>query len=112
MHIKLMIAGAVSSEIECPEDTFFLMELQLMLGGDNSDISQTGSSGPDYRPASFDGADVTLRYIKRCLDVDGWAYYNFHHYEPKSNTASMRPKSEYAFRHMGNATNDNVWTQF
>jgi hypothetical protein len=53
-----------------------------------------------------------VKDTKRYPGTDGWGYYNFHHYEPKAKTASVRPKSECAVCHMANAKKDDVWTQF
>ena len=110
MHIKLIIAGAVSNAIECQEETFFLMELQLTLEGEKLDSSSTELFGPKRPPGLFDDADVTLRYIKRYSDTGAWAYYDFHRYKPKSKSASMRPENAYAFSHVESAERDNAWT--
>ena len=55
---------------------------------------------------------MTVKDTKRYPDTDGWGYYNFHHYEPKAATASVRPKGECAYCHMASARYDDVWTQF
>jgi hypothetical protein len=55
---------------------------------------------------------VTVKDSKRYAATGGWGYYNFHHYEPKAKTASVRPKSECAFCHIASAKKDDVWTQF
>jgi hypothetical protein len=97
---------------EFPEEAIFFKELQLTLKGDNPDGSRTEPSGRGYFPGPFNGADVTVKDTKRYPDTDGWGYYNFHHYEPKAKTASVRPKGECAFCHMASAKRDDVWTQF
>jgi hypothetical protein len=95
-----------------PEGTIFFKELQLTLKGENADGSRTEPSGRGYFPGPFNGADVTVKDTKRYPGTDGWGYYNFHHYEPKAKTASVRPKSECAYCHMASAKKDDVWTQF
>jgi hypothetical protein len=95
-----------------PEGTIFLKELQLTLKGDNADGSRTEPSGRGYFPGPFNGADVTVKDTKRYAESGGWGYYNFHHYEPKALTASVRPRDECAFCHIASAKRDDVWTQF
>src|SRR6202012_290408 len=97
---------------EFPEGTIFFKELQLTLPGEDSNGSRTEPSGVGYFPGPFNGADVTVKDTQRYKDTDGWGYYNFHHYEPKALTASVRPKDECAFCHMASAKKDDVWTQF
>jgi hypothetical protein len=95
-----------------PEGTLFFKELQLTLKGESSDGSRTEPSGRGYFPGPFNGADVSVKDTKRYPSTDGWGYYNFHHYEPKAKTASVRPKGECAACHMASAKKDDVWTQF
>jgi Cytochrome P460 len=97
---------------EFPEGTIFFKELQLMLPGEESDGSRSEPSGRGFFPGKLNGADVTVKDTKRYKDTGGWGYYNFHHYEPKAQTASVRPKGECAFCHMASAKKDEVWTQF
>jgi hypothetical protein len=97
---------------EFPEGTIFLKELQLTLPGDSPNDSLTEPSGVGYFPGPFNGADVTVKDSTRYKDTGGWGYYNFHHYEPKALTASVRPKDECAFCHTASAKKDDVWTQF
>lgn len=95
-----------------PEGTIFFKELQLTQKAEFPDGSRTEPSGRGYFPGAFNGADVTVKDSKRFADTGGWGYFNFHHYEPKAKTASVRPKSECAFCHMASAKRDEVWTQF
>jgi cytochrome P460 len=74
------------------------------LSAENPDGSRSEPSG--------NGAGVTVKDSKRYPDTGGWGYYNFHHYEPKAATASVRPKDECAYCHMASARYDDVWTQF
>src|SRR3982751_943999 len=76
-----------------PEGTIFYKELQLTLKPEeNPDGSRTEPSGRGYFPGALNGADVTVKDSKRFADTDGWGYFNFHHYEPKAPTATVRPK--------------------
>ena len=68
----------------------FFKELELTLPAENPDGSRSEPSGR----GPFNGADVTVKDTKRYPDTDGWGYYNFHHFEPKAATASVRPKDE------------------
>jgi Cytochrome P460 len=95
-----------------PEGTLFFKELQLMLPGENPDGSRTEPSGRGFFPGKLNGADVTVKDTKRYTDTDGWGYYNFNHFEPKAQTAKLRPKGECAYCHMASAKKDDVWTQF
>jgi len=95
-----------------PDGTIFFKELQLTVPGTFPDGSRTEPSGRGYFPGAFNGADVTVKDSKRFADSGGWGYYNFHHYEPKAPTATVRPKSECAFCHIASAKKDEVWTQF
>jgi hypothetical protein len=95
-----------------PEGTMFFKELELTLPAENPDGSRSEPSGRGFFPGPFNGADVTVKDTKRYPDTDGWGYYNFHHYEPKAATASVRPKDECAYCHMASARYDDVWTQF
>jgi hypothetical protein len=97
---------------EFPEGTIFFKELQLTLPAENPDGSRTEPSGRGFFPGPFNGADVTVKDSARYKDTDGWGYYNFHHFEPKAKTASVRSKDECAFCHMASAKTDDVWTQF
>ncbi len=97
-----------------PEGTIFFKELQLTKQpAENPDGSRTEPSGRGYFPGAFNGADVTVKDTKRYADTGGWGYYTFGHREPKTPTATLRPKSECAFCHIDNgAKKDEVWTQF
>jgi Cytochrome P460 len=95
-----------------PEGTIFLKELVLTLPAQHPDGSRDEPSGRGFFEGAFNGADVTVKDTKRYPDTDGWGYYNFHHYEPKAATASVRPKGECAYCHMASAKKDDVWTQF
>ena len=95
-----------------PEGTMFFKELELTLPAENPDGSRSEPSGRGFFPGPFNGADVTVKDTKRYADTDGWGYYNFHHYEPKAATASVRPKDECAYCHIASARYDDVWTQF
>jgi hypothetical protein len=97
---------------EFPEGTISFKELQLTLPAENPDGSRTEPSGRGFFPGPFNGADVTVKDSTRYKDTDGWGYYNFHHFEPKAKTASVRSKDECAFCHMASAKKDDVWTQF
>jgi hypothetical protein len=96
-----------------PEGTIFYKELQLTLKPEeNPDGSRTEPSGRGYFPGALNGADVTVKDSKRFAASDGWGYFNFHHYEPKAPTATVRPKGECAYCHIASAKRDDVWTQF
>jgi hypothetical protein len=96
-----------------PDGTIFVKELQLTLGpAENPDGSRGEPSGRGYFPGAFNGADVTVKDIKRFADTGGWGYFNFNHHEPKALTAKARAKSECAFCHIASAKRDEVWTQF
>ncbi len=96
-----------------PEGTIFVKELQLTVKPEeNPDGSRTEPSGRGYFPGAFNGADVTVKDTKRFAASGGWGYFNFHHYEPKALTATVKPKSECAFCHIASAKRDEVWTQF
>ena len=96
-----------------PEGTIFFKELQLTKKPEeNSDGSRTEPSGRGYFPGVFNGADVTVKDTKRFAATGGWGYFNFHHFEPKALTATVRPKTECAFCHIASAKRDEVWTQF
>jgi hypothetical protein len=95
-----------------PEGTIFVKELQLDLPAENPDGSRTEPSGRGFFPGAFNGADVTVKDSKRFAATGGWGYFNFHHYEPKAKTATVRPKEECAYCHMASAKKDEVWTQF
>ena len=97
---------------EFPEGTIFFKELQLTVKGEEADGSRTEPSGRGYFPGAFNGADVTVKDSKRYAATGGWGDYNFHHYEPKAKTASVKPKGECAFCHIASAKKDDVWTQF
>src|SRR3984885_12052200 len=91
-----------------PEGTIFIKELQLTLPAENPDGSRGEPSGRGFFPGPFNGADVTVKDSARYQDTDGWAYYNFHHFQPKAKTASVRSKDECAFCHMASAKTDDV----
>ena len=96
-----------------PEGTIFFKELQLTKQpAENPDGSRTEPSGRGFFPGPYNGADVTVKDSKRFAESGGWGYFNFHHYEPKAETAAARPKSECAFCHIASAKRDEVWTQF
>lgn len=96
-----------------PNGTIFVKELQLTKKPEeNPDGSRTEPSGRGYFPGAFNGADVTVKDTKRFAASGGWGYFNFHHYEPKALTATVKPKSECAFCHIASAKRDEVWTQF
>ena len=96
-----------------PEGTMFVKELQLTTKPEeNPDGSQTQPSGRGYFPGAFNGADVTVKDSKRFAATDGWGYFNFHHYEPKALTATVKARGECAFCHIASAKRDDVWTQF
>ena len=95
-----------------PEGTIMFKELQLTIPGQFPDGSRTEPSGRGYFPGKLNGADVTVKDSKRYVDTGGWGYYNFHHYEPKAATATLKPKTECAYCHSASAKKDEVWTQF
>ncbi|MFL6849335.1 MAG: cytochrome P460 family protein [Sphingomicrobium sp.] len=96
-----------------PEGTILFKELQLTLPPfEFPDGSRIEPSGRGYFGGKFNGADVGVKDTKRYADTGGWGYYNFHHYEPKAASATLRPKEECASCHMSNAKKDDVWTQF
>ncbi|HEY2530824.1 MAG TPA: cytochrome P460 family protein [Xanthobacteraceae bacterium] len=96
-----------------PEGTIFFKELQLVLPpAQFPDGSRTEPSGRGFFPGALNGADVTVKDTKRYAATGGWGYYNFHHYEPKAETAQLRPQSECAYCHQASAKKDEVWTQF
>jgi Cytochrome P460 len=97
---------------EFPEGTIFFKELQLTLPGENPDGSRSEPSGRGYFPGPYNGADVTVKDSKRYAATGGWGYYNFNHHEPKAPTATLKPKEECAYCHIGQAKKDEVWTQF
>jgi hypothetical protein len=96
-----------------PEGTIMFKELQLTLPPAKfSDGSQIQPSGRGYFPGAFNGADVTVKDTKRYADTGGWGYFDFNHFEPKAKMASVQPKDQCAFCHIGSAKKDEVWTQF
>jgi hypothetical protein len=96
-----------------PEGTIFFKELQLTLPAPtHADGSHEEPSGRGYFPGALNGADVTVKDSKRYAATAGWGYYNFHHYEPKALTASVRPRDECSYCHEASAKKDSVWTQF
>ena len=96
-----------------PDGTIFVKELQLTTKPEeNPDGSRTEPSGRGYFPGAFNGADVTVKDTKRFAASGGWGYFNFHHFEPKALTATVKAKSECAFCHIASAKRDEVWTQF
>lgn len=96
-----------------PQGTIFFKELQLTLPpAENPDGSRTEPSGRGFFGGPFNGADVTVKDSKRFADTNGWGYFNFHHYEPKAKTATVRAKAECAYCHIASAKKDEVWTQF
>lgn len=95
-----------------PEGTIFFKELQLTLPpATHPDGSRDLPSGRGYFPGKLNGADVVVKDTKRYAATGGWGYYNFHHYEPKAASASLRPKSECAFCHEAGAKKDSIWVQ-
>ena len=98
---------------EFPDGTIFFKELQLTKKpSENPDGSRTEPSGRGYFPGEFNGADVTVKDLKRFADTGGWGYFNFNHHEPKAPTAKVKAKEECAFCHIASAKKDEVWTQF
>jgi hypothetical protein len=97
---------------EFPEGTIFYKELQLTLPAENPDGSRTEPSGRGFFPGPLNGADVTVKDSKRFAASGGWGYFNFHHYEPKAETAKVQPKEACAYCHIASAKKDDVWTQF
>lgn len=95
-----------------PEGTIMFKELQLTLPAQNPDGSRTEPSGRGYFPGPLNGADVTVKDSKRFAATGGWGYFNFHHYEPKAMTATVKKKEECSFCHEASAKKDSVWTQF
>jgi len=95
-----------------PEGTIFFKELQLTLPAENPDGSRTEPSGRGFFPGKLNGADVTVKDSKRYAASGGWGYFNFHHYEPKAKTATVRPVEECGYCHIASAKKDDVWTQF
>ena len=70
---------------------------------------------PEYHNVYMEpgyGADVVVKDSKRFAATGGWGFFNFHHYEPKAETASVRPKEECAYCHIASAKKDDVWTQY
>jgi hypothetical protein len=95
-----------------PEGTIMFKELQLTLPKENSDGSRTEPSGRGFFPGALNGADVTVKDLKRFVDTEGWGFFNFNHSEPKAPTAKVKAKEECAFCHIASAKKDQVWTQF
>jgi hypothetical protein len=95
-----------------PEGTIFFKELQLLQKAEFPDGSSTAPSGRGYFGGAYNGADVTVKDSKRYKETAGWGYYNFHHYEPKAKTASVRPRSQCSYCHEASAKKDSVWTQY
>lgn len=96
-----------------PDGTIFFKELQLTLPPKEfPDGSRTEPSGRGYFPGPYNGADATVKDSKRYASTHGWAFFNFHHYEPKAPTATVKPEKECAFCHEASAKKDEVWTQF
>jgi len=69
-------------------------------------------SAPSFFPRELNGADVTVKDSKRYAASGGWGYFNFHHYEPKAATATVKPVEECGYCHIASAKKDDVWTQF
>ena len=95
-----------------PEGTIFYKELQLTLKAENPDGSRTEPSGRGFFPGALNGADVTVKDLKRFAASHGWGYFNFNHHEPKAPTAKVKAKGECAYCHIASAKRDDVWTQF
>jgi hypothetical protein len=75
-----------------PEGTIMFKELQLTLPKENSDGSRTEPSGRGFFPGALNGADVTVKDLKRFVDTGGWGFFNFNHSEPKAPTAKVKAK--------------------
>jgi hypothetical protein len=96
-----------------PEGTILFKELQLTLPpATYPDGSRDEPSGRGYFPGKLNGADVAVKDTKRYAETGGWGYYNFHHFEPKAASASLRPRSECSSCHEASAKKDSVWVQF